>query len=86
MKIDKEHLEDVSKYSALTCELLKRGCILEQLGKLLGRNVIRGLKDCERISIELKAANTPIEEAHWRPELYETNAIKERRLLASKVS
>lgn len=79
-------LEDVSKYPALTCELLKRGYAEEQLGKLLGRNVIRVLKKCEAVSAEMKAAKTPIGEAYWGPELYETNAMKERKLLASNAS
>lgn len=79
-------LEDVSKYPALTCELLKRGYTEEQLGKLLGRNVIRVLKKCEAVSAEMKAAKTPIGEAYWGPELYETNAMKERKLLASNAS
>ncbi len=79
-------LEDVSKYPALTCELLKRGYTEEDLSKLLGKNVIRVLKECEQVSKQLKAAKAPIGEAHWGPELYETNAMKERRLLASKAS
>ncbi len=79
-------LEDVSKYPALTCELLKRGYTEEQLGKLLGRNVVRVLKQCEAVSDEMKAAKIPIGEAHWGPELYETNAMKERKLLASNAS
>lgn len=79
-------LEDVSKYPALTCELLKRGYTEEQLGKLLGRNVIRVLKKCEVVSDEMKASKTPIGEAHWGPELYETNAMKEKKLLSSNPS
>jgi len=79
-------LEDVSKYPALTCELLKRGYDDEQLGKLLGRNVIRVLKECEVVSDQLTADKTPIGEAHWGPELYETNLMKERKLLSTTVS
>ena len=79
-------LEDVSKYPALTCELLKRGYTEEQLGKLLGWNVIRVLKECEVVSETMKAAKTPIGEGHWGPELYETNAMQEKRLLSSNVS
>jgi membrane dipeptidase len=79
-------LEDVSKYPALTCELLKRGYTEEQLGKILGWNVIRVLKECEVVSDRMKASKTPIGEGHWGPELYETNAMQEQRLLSSKAS
>jgi len=79
-------LEDVSKYPALTCELLKRGYTEEQLGKVLGSNVIRVLKECEVVSETMKAAKTPIGEGHWGPELYVTNAMKEQKLLSSTVS
>lgn len=79
-------LEDVSKYPSLTCELLKRGYNDEQLGKLLGHNVIRVLKECEVVSDKMKAAKTSIGEGHWGPELYETNAMKEKKLLSSTVS
>lgn len=104
-------LEDVSKYPALTCELLKRGYTEEQLSKLLGGNVIRVLKRCEKVSEEMKmktkmnnnnkeqtAANNNkttttttttspmIGEAHWGPELYATNTMKEEKLLSTTVS
>jgi len=77
-------LEDVSKYPALTCELLKRGYIEEDLAKLFGKNVIRVLIECENVSEELKTQKMPIGEAHWGPELYETNLMKEERLLSTK--
>jgi hypothetical protein len=79
-------LEDVSKYPALTCELLKRGYNDDALGKLLGWNVIRVLKRCEEVSDDMKRQKTPIAEAHWGPELYETNIMKEKKLMAMPIS
>jgi len=77
-------LEDVSKYPVLICELLKRGYTEEQLGKLLGLNVIRVLEDCERVSRELKAAGELASEEHWGPEVYVTNMEKEKALLQAE--
>jgi len=76
-------LEDVSKYPSLTCELLKRGYNEEQLSKILGLNIIGVLQACEEVSREMKAdpLKYPIGEAHWGEELYETNKMKEEKLL-----
>jgi membrane dipeptidase len=54
--IDKapEGLEDVSKYPALTAELLRRGWTDDDIKKLLGLNVLRVLKRAEAVAAELK--------------------------------
>merc|ERR1719491_2060956 len=76
-------LEDVSKYPSLTCELLKRGYNEEQLSKILGLNIIRVLQECEEVSRDMKSnpLKYPIGEAHWGEELYETNIMKEEKLM-----
>jgi len=47
-------LEDVSKYPALTAELLRRGYKDEDVRKILGLNVLRVMRETERVSTRLQ--------------------------------
>lgn len=47
-------LEDVSKYPMLTAELLRRGYTEEELGKILGLNVLRVMRKAEHVSWVMK--------------------------------
>src|SRR6185312_12585424 len=47
-------LEDVSKYPDLTAELLKRGYTDQDIRKILGQNILRVMREAERVSMELK--------------------------------
>jgi membrane dipeptidase len=47
-------LEDVSKYPALTAELLRRGWSDDDVKKLLGLNVLRVMKEVERIAASMR--------------------------------
>jgi membrane dipeptidase len=47
-------LEDVSKYPALTAELLRRGWPDEDIKKLLGLNVLRVMKQAEAVAAAMK--------------------------------
>jgi membrane dipeptidase len=49
-------LEDVSKFPSLTTELLRRGYIDADIGKILGLNVLRVMKEAERISLDLQTS------------------------------
>jgi membrane dipeptidase len=49
-----EGLEDVSKYPALTAELLRRGYKDDEIKKVLGLNVLRVMRTVERISATLQ--------------------------------
>ncbi len=46
-------LEDVSKFPALTAELLKRGYSEQDVRKVLGENVLRVLREAERVARRL---------------------------------
>lgn len=48
-------LEDVSKYPELTAELIRRGYPDEEIGKILGLNVLRVMRTVERVSRGQKA-------------------------------
>ena len=48
-------LEDVSTYPAITQELLNRGYGRGQIHKILGGNVLRALRDAERVAADLAA-------------------------------
>ena len=50
-----EGLEDVSKYPALTAELLSRGWSDEDVKKLLGLNVLRVMRQAEAVAASLKS-------------------------------
>jgi membrane dipeptidase len=48
-------LEDVSKYPALTAELLRRGYTDEDVKKILGRNILRVMRAAEGVAKQLQA-------------------------------
>ena len=54
-----EGLEDVSKYPALTAELIKRGYKDEDLRKILGLNVLRVMKQAEAVAARLQKTRQP---------------------------
>jgi len=54
-----EGLEDVSKYPALTAELLRRGYSDEDVKKILGLNVLRVMRTAERVASELQKTERP---------------------------
>ena len=51
-----EGLEDVSKYPALTAELLRRGYKEDDVKKILGLNILRVMREVERVSVKLQKA------------------------------
>jgi membrane dipeptidase len=51
-----EGLEDVSKYPALTAELLQRGYKEDDVKKILGLNILRVMREVERVSVRLQKA------------------------------
>jgi membrane dipeptidase len=52
-------LEDVSKYPALTAELLRRGYSDADVKKVLGRNVLRVMREAERVAARLQRERPP---------------------------
>jgi membrane dipeptidase len=52
-------LEDVSTYPALTVELLKRGYTDDDVKKILGLNVLRVMRQVERVAAELHGKRGP---------------------------
>jgi membrane dipeptidase len=54
-----EGLEDVSKYPYLTAELLKRGYEDDDIKKILGLNILRVMRQAERVSAELQKKRGP---------------------------
>ncbi len=54
-----EDLEDVSKYPVLTAELLRRGYKDDDVRKILGRNVLRVMREAEKVSRKLQAERSP---------------------------
>jgi membrane dipeptidase len=52
-------LEDVSKYPDLTAELLKRGYKDEDVKKILGLNVLRVMKQAEKVAAGLQKTRQP---------------------------
>jgi membrane dipeptidase len=56
-----EGLEDVSGYPALLSTLLERGWSREDIAKLAGLNVLRVMREAERVAAELKMSEAPIE-------------------------
>jgi membrane dipeptidase len=52
-------LEDVSTYPALTAELLRRGYSDDDVRKINGRNVLRVMREAERVAVRLQAAPRP---------------------------
>ena len=49
-----EGLEDVSKYPSLTAELLRRGYKDDEIKKILGLNILRVMREAERVSARLQ--------------------------------
>jgi membrane dipeptidase len=49
-------LEDVSTFPALTAELLRRGYSDEDVKKVLGLNVLRVMREAERVAASLRTA------------------------------
>ena len=47
-------LEDVSKYPALTAELLRRGYKDDEIKKILGLNILRVMRQVEKVSAKLQ--------------------------------
>jgi membrane dipeptidase len=54
-----EGLEDVSKYPALTAELLRRGYKDDEVKKILGLNILRVMKAAEGVSARLRKQRGP---------------------------
>ena len=52
-------LEDVSTYPALTAELLRRGYRDEDIKKINGLNVLRVMREVERVAKKLQAERPP---------------------------
>ena len=52
-------LEDVSTYPALVAELLRRGYGEEDVAKVLGGNVLRALRQAERVASRLQQSRPP---------------------------
>jgi membrane dipeptidase len=52
-------LEDVSRYPYLTAELLRRGYTDAQVKKIIGGNLLRVMRDVERVSAQLKFKRAP---------------------------
>lgn len=79
-------LEDVGCYLNLTAELLHRGYTEEQLGKILGGNIIRVMEQCEEEARRLQGEGHLACEEHFGDEVYETNAMKEKKLASESKS
>lgn len=54
-----EGLEDVSKYPVLTAELLRRGYKDDEIRKILGLNVLRVMRETEKVSKTLQTERGP---------------------------
>src|SRR6185295_706507 len=54
-----EGLEDVSTYPGLTAELLKRGYKDEDVKKILGLNILRVMREAEKVSKKLQGERGP---------------------------
>ena len=52
-------LEDVSKYPDLTAELLKRGYKDDDVKKILGLNVLRVMRQAEKVAAGLQKTRQP---------------------------
>jgi membrane dipeptidase len=52
-------MEDVSKYPALTAELLRRGYSDDDVKKILGLNILRVMKAAEGVSAKLRKERGP---------------------------
>lgn len=56
-------LEDVSKFPYLTAELLRRGYSEESAAKILGLNLLRVLREAERVAEKLRRESSPANQA-----------------------
>jgi membrane dipeptidase len=56
-----EDLEDVSDYPVLLAEMLRRGWSRDDIAKLAGLNVLRVMRETERVAAELRRTESPIE-------------------------
>ena len=54
-----EGLEDVSTYPTLTAELLRRGYTDDEVRKILGQNVLRVMREAERVARRLQQERGP---------------------------
>ena len=54
-------LEDVSMYPALTAELIRRGYKDEEIGKILGANILRVLRKAEEVAGQMQKERGPSE-------------------------
>ncbi len=52
-------LEDVSTYPALTAELLRRGYKDDEIKKIIGQNVLRVMREAEKVAKKLQAERGP---------------------------
>jgi membrane dipeptidase len=52
-------LDDVSKYPVLTAELLRRGYSESDIRKILGENILRVMREAEKVSKRLQAERGP---------------------------
>jgi membrane dipeptidase len=52
-------LEDVSKYPTLIAELLRRGYKDDDIRKILGQNILRVMREAEKVSKRLQAERGP---------------------------
>jgi membrane dipeptidase len=52
-------LEDVSKYPALVAELLRRGYTDDDIRKIVGQNVLRVMREVEKVSRRLQSERGP---------------------------
>ena len=52
-------LEDVSKYPGLTAELLRRGYKDDEIRKIIGGNILRVLREAEKVSKRLQSERGP---------------------------
>ena len=52
-------LEDVSTYPALIAELLRRGYKDEDIRKITGRNILRVMRQAEKVSKTMRAERGP---------------------------
>ena len=54
-----QNLEDVSKFPALTAELLRRGYSKDDVKKILGQNVLRVMRQVEQVAARLQQERPP---------------------------
>jgi membrane dipeptidase len=63
-----EGLEDVSKFPDLVAELLRQGISDEDVGKIVGRNILRVWKEADEVAAKLQKETLPLEDDfqdHW---------------------